>query len=75
MSADVKELWRLIYCLIAVLQENNGELHIDEARILTAKKARTTTERMYYVIASAQAEGLVESSLRSSIVKLTIDAG
>lgn len=75
MSADVKELWRLIYCLVAVLQENGGELHIDQARRLTAQRANTSIERMYYVINSAQAERLVESSLRTSRVKLVIGAG
>jgi chemotaxis regulatin CheY-phosphate phosphatase CheZ len=75
MAADTKELWRLIYCLVAVLQENGGELHIDKARRLTAEKAQTSMERMYYVINSAQAERLVEASLRTSMVKLTIDAG
>lgn len=75
MSADVKELWRLIYCLVATLRENGGELHMDEARRLTAKRVNTSIERMYYVINSAQAEKLVESSLRSSRVKLVIGAG
>lgn len=74
MTADVKELWRLIYCLVAVLQENGGELHIDQARRLTAQRANTSIERMYYVINSAQAEKLVESSLRTSRVKLIIGA-
>lgn len=75
MTPDVKELWRLIYCLVAVLQENGGELHIDQARRLTAQRANTSIERMYYVINSAQAEKLVESSLRTSRVKLIIGAG
>lgn len=75
MTAETKELWRLIYCLVAVLQQHGGELHMDEARRLTAIRAKGSLERMYYVINSAQAEGLVEASLRTSQVKLAIGAG
>lgn len=70
MSADVRELWRRIHCLVEVLEENGGSLKRKDALELTARRAEIYTSDVDYVITSAQAERVVSYSLRTSIVTL-----
>ncbi len=66
----VEELRRRIACLVEVLKENGGEMHMEELKVEAAKKAGIFTPDVYYVVNSAVADDLVTSSLRSGMVKL-----
>lgn len=65
-----RELIRLINVLMEVLEDAGQPLRRDEAMRRTARRAGVSISGMSFVIISAQAEKLVEDSLRSGLVSI-----